>query len=187
MDTNLKVPARVSGRNVTRRVAFVSFLGVVLALFALDNLRSLALRGDLSGSLANAQSFAEPADESSADADGVTPDVVNNVAGTWSGPITDSLAGDGTLTLTIKQKTNAASLKGNFTVMFTGQTKSGKLKGNEKNGTGMIDLVTKGHHHGTCTVKSAITVPDATHMNGTFMTTGGCGHQSTGSFMLTMP
>lgn len=36
---------------------YVAFLGVVLALFALDNISSLAMRGDLGGSLANARSF----------------------------------------------------------------------------------------------------------------------------------
>jgi hypothetical protein len=188
MDTTSKAPARVSERSVTTKAAYAAFLGVVLALFTFDNIRSLVLRGDLTGNIANAQSFAEPADESSSDEDGVTPDVVNNVAGTWSGPVTDSVAGDGTLMLTIHQKANATALKGTFTYMFPSVTKSGTLKGHEKNGTGMLDLIHKSRHHKrTCIAKAAITVPDATHMNATFMTTGGCGQSSTGTFMLTMP
>jgi hypothetical protein len=91
---------------------YVAFLGVVLALFALDNIGSLAIRGDLGGSLANAQEFLEPADESSANADVIAqPDAINNIAGTWSGALTDSVKSVGTLTLVITQKTNAAALK----------------------------------------------------------------------------
>lgn len=99
---------------------YVAFLGVVLALFALDNIGSLAMRGDLGGSLVNAQEFLEPADESSSNADVTAqPDAVNNIAGDWSGPISDSVFGDGTLTLTITQKAKAAALKGTWTLDFT--------------------------------------------------------------------
>jgi hypothetical protein len=186
MNAGRQMIANLGKRNACRKT-FVVTVMAVLAMFALDNIGSLVRRDGLSGNLANAQSLAEPEDESSADADGVTPDVVNNVAGTWSGPITDSVAGDGTLMLTIKQKANASALKGTFTYMFPSITKSGTLKGNEKNGVGMIELIHKSHHHpGTCVVKSAITVPDATHMNATFMTTGNCAG-STGTFNLTMP
>jgi hypothetical protein len=165
---------------------YVAFLGVVLALFALDNIGSLAIRGDLGGSLANAQEFLEPADESSANADVIAqPDAINNIAGTWSGALTDSVKSVGTLTLVITQKTNAAALKGTWTMVFQSSTGGGTIKGSENNGIGTLNLKKKSHHHGTCIAKAAVTIPDATHMNGTYNTTGGCGTQSTGSFTLT--
>ena len=187
MGTISRMLARVNERGAAKAI-FCALLGVALALFALDNISSLVLRGDLSGSIANAQSFAEPADESSPDADvAIQPDAVNNIAGTWSGPITDSLLGGGTLMLTISQKNNAAALKGTWTAMFSSGNSVGKLKGSEHNGTGTINLSHKQHHHGVCIIKAMVTVPDATHMNGTYMTTGGCNHPSNGNFMLTMP
>ena len=166
---------------------YVAFLGVVLALFALDSIGSLAMRGDVGGTLANAQDFLEPADESSSNADVTAqPDAVNNIAGTWSGPMTDSVFGDGTLTLTITQKANAAALKGTWSSTINGGI-GGTIKGSAKNGTATINLKKQSHHHGNCIAKAAVTIPDAMHLNGTFMTTGGCGTQSTGSFALTGP
>jgi hypothetical protein len=166
---------------------YVAFLGLVLALFALDNIGSLAMRGDLGGSLVNAQEFLEPADESSSNA-AVTaqPDAVSNIAGTWSGALTDSVQSVGELTLVITQKNNAAALKGTWTLVFVASgLVGGTIKGSENNGTGTLNLKKKSHHHGTCIAKAAVTIPDATDMNGTYMTTGGCGTQSTGSFTLT--
>jgi hypothetical protein len=168
---------------------YVVFLGVILAFFTLGNIGSVAMRGDLCGSLANAQEFLEPADESSSNADVTSqPDAVNNIAGPWHGPLTDSVQGDGTLNLTITQKANAASLKGTWSLTFAaGGPIEGTLKGSENNGTGTLNLKNKRHHHGSCIAKAAVTIPDATHMNGTYTTTGGCGTQSTGNFALTSP
>jgi hypothetical protein len=164
---------------------YVAFLGVVLALFALDSINSLVTPGDFGG-IANAQSAADSSDGwPAADADVTSqPDASPNIAGTWSGPITTTGFGDGTLDLTIVQKTNAAALKGTWSAMLPDGTFTGKLKGSENNSAGMIDLKNKRRHHGTCILHTAVTLPDDTHMNGTLTTTGGCNPSSTGSFAL---
>ena len=152
---------------------YVALVGVALALFA-PGINNFVAHGHF-GSIACAQS---------SDADVASqPDASPNIGGVWSGPITTTGFGDGTLVLTIIQRANAAALKGTWVAMLPGGDVAGKLKGSENNSVGMIDLKKK-NHHGTCTVKTAITLPDDTHMNGTLTTTGACNPQSTGSFSL---
>ena len=171
---------QLSERNASRKT-FAVILMAVVTMFALDNIASLVRGAGLGGNLANAQSFL---DDSDADVAAV-PDTVTNIAGTWTGPLTDSdSVNDGTLTLVITQKGKAAAVKGHWTLDFTaGGSITGNLSGSAKNGTAMLDLKFKLHHR-TCILKSAATIPNSTTMNATFMATGGCTN-NTGSFNLT--
>jgi hypothetical protein len=178
MSAGRQMIAKVSASRKT----FVVILMAVVAMFALDNVTSLIRGEGLGGNLANAQSLLDDSDAEVAAA----PDTVTNIAGTWTGPLTDSdSSNDGTLTLVITQKGKAAAVKGHWTLAFTaGGGIAGKLFGSAKDGTATLDLKFKSHHHGTCIIKAAATLPDSTTMNATFMTTGAC-TGTTGSFSLT--
>jgi hypothetical protein len=107
----------------------VALLSIQLAFFAIAGLANIVGHGGFAGSSASAQSLIDGSAASDADDSSPTPDAKKkppaDIAGFWSGPIDDSIFGEGTFNVTIDE-TAKGKLSGSWNDTFGG---SGNFKG----------------------------------------------------------
>ena len=164
------------------KVGFV-IAGTALAMFTMGRFETLAAHRGFGGSVAYAQETNDPGDYSSSqdDVDG-EPDVT--AGGVYSGTITDSGEGEGTISAAISQI--HSKLIGTFVATFVSADYGpGFVKGKIKNG--VIKARLRFSLKGKCGLSFHGTFQNGNEISGTYSMTGCNGKSNTGSFDMTQP
>jgi len=158
------------------RIGFVVG-GIVLSMFAMGRVESLAAHHSFGGATAWAQGWDDPADD--ADVDSQPSVVIPVIAGSYSGPAVDHRFGNGTISATIAE-TASGVLSGSWSTDLNGGA-SGSLTGKVKPNSS-VKLKLKIHGH--CGIIAHGTFENGNEIVGVYHLFG-CGKPDHGHFDIT--
>ncbi len=146
-----------------------------LAMFAIGRVESLAAHRGFAGSTACAQSWDDPADDTAAG----SPSTLPNIAGSYTGNVSDHRFGDGTISATISQGgPSGGVLSGSWDTDIGGGVTGAPLKGKVKPNNA---VTLKLKIHGNCGLIAHGTFENGDEIKGVYHAFG-CGGPDHGNF-----